>query len=208
MGEDSTETNHVLATSALRVPKLSRHDFVKSPRHPITVVLDGVQSHYNQGALFRLCDAFLVQRLIICGATVTPHNRRFTQAAAGTHHWVPWEIATDTRQAIHLLRQSGHWIVALELTQSVTPAELRPRFPAVVVIGGEAGGVAQNVLSLADQTIAIPMLGMANSLNVATAGAILLHQMTGHLVSRVDNQTNTTSPPGNQRAPTNTGGSM
>jgi len=187
MSEDGTETDHVLATSELRLTKPSRQDFAVSQRHPITVVLDGVQGHYNQGAFFRLCDAFLVQRLIICGAAVTLHNRRFVQAAAGTHRWVPWEIATDAHQVIHLLRQHGQWIVALELTaRSITPAALQPRFPAVVVIGGESSGVAQNILDLADQAVAIPMLGMANSLNVATAGAILLHQITGHLTIQTD----------------------
>lgn len=195
MSEDKTETDHVLVTQELRVTKPSRHDFALSQRHPITVVLDGVQGHYNQGALFRLCDAFLVHRLIICGATVTLHNRRFVQAAAGTHRWVPWEIAIDASQIIHSLRQAGHWIVASELTvRSITPAELRPRFPAVVVLGGEVSGVSQVVLDLSDEAVAIPMLGMANSLNVATAGAILLHQMTGHLVGQVGDQANVSSP--------------
>ncbi len=187
MNEHLTPTNHVLATAELRATKPSRHDFALRQRQPITVVLDGVQSHYNQGAFFRLCDAFLVQRLVICGAAVTLHNRRFVQAAAGTHRWVPWELASDARSVVGLLRQAGHWIVALELSaRSVTSEVLQPRFPAVLVMGGEASGVSQNVLDLADQTVAIPMLGMANSLNVATAGAILLHQMAGHLPSRAD----------------------
>ena len=59
----------------------------------------------------------------------------------------------------------------------VSPAELRPCFPAVLVLGGERTGVSQAVLDCAEQTVAIPMRGMANSLNVATAAAIVLHEL-------------------------------
>jgi len=59
---------HILSKPELRIGKPSRTSFVSQPRHPITVVLDGVTGLYNVGAIFRLCDAFLVERLVICGA--------------------------------------------------------------------------------------------------------------------------------------------
>jgi tRNA G18 (ribose-2'-O)-methylase SpoU len=64
----------------------------------------------------------------------------------------------------------------------VSLAAMQPRYPAALVLGNERSGVSQEVLACADQAVAIPMLGMANSLNVATAGAIVLHE----LVRRAD----------------------
>ena len=58
---------------------------------------------------------------------------------------------------------------------------MQPRYPAALVLGNERSGVSQEVLACGDQAIAIPMLGMANSLNVATAGAIVLHELVRRL---------------------------
>ena len=61
------------------------------PRRPVTVVLDRVNRNYNIGAIFSLCDAFLVGRLIICGKDLDLKKRKLMQAARGTERWVPWD---------------------------------------------------------------------------------------------------------------------
>ena len=176
-------------TRQLRQSKPSRGVFAAQPRHPITVVLDGVQGNYNLGALFRLCDAFLVERLVICGAPVQLRKRRLVQAAAGTQHWVPWQAAEDAAAVVRTAKAAGYWSVVAELTaSSVSLAALQPRFPLMLVLGGETSGVSANVLAYADQVIAIPMLGMANSLNIATASAIMLHELTRMYFSRPEAQ--------------------
>ncbi len=176
--EDKCGDHHVLAKSELRRTKLSRGAFAAQTRNPITVVLDGVRQNYNLGAIFRLCDAFLVERLVVCGVPVLLHKRRFVQAAAGTQRWVPWEEADNAATVARAAKSAGHWIAVVELTaNSVNPAELQPQFPAVLVLGGESLGVSPGVLACADQAVAIPMLGMANSLNVATAAAIVLYEL-------------------------------
>jgi tRNA G18 (ribose-2'-O)-methylase SpoU len=172
-GEPGTR-NRVLATGELRRSKPGRAEFAARARNPITVVLDGVRQNYNLGAIFRLCDAFLVERLVICGVPVMLHKRKLVQAAAGTHRWVPWEEATEAVTVLRAAKAAGKWIAAVELTTySVTPAALQPRFPAVLVLGRES----RDVLACADKAVAIPMLGMANSLNVATAVAIVLYEL-------------------------------
>ena len=65
-----------LAKEELRRAKPSREDFVLRQRNPITMVLDRVRGNYNLGAIFRLCDAFLVERLVVCGARVMLRKRR------------------------------------------------------------------------------------------------------------------------------------
>jgi tRNA G18 (ribose-2'-O)-methylase SpoU len=170
--------SHVLSKLELRQSKPGRADFVAQARNPITVVLDGVRGNYNIGAIFRLCDAFLVERLVICGVPVALRHRRFAQAAMGTQYWVPWQEEPEAAEVVRAAKAAGHWIVVVELTsESVSPEALQPRCPAVLVLGGERDGVSDAVLACADQAVAIPMLGMANSLNVSTAAAIVLHDL-------------------------------
>jgi tRNA G18 (ribose-2'-O)-methylase SpoU len=69
-------------------------------------------------------------------------------------------------------------MVAEQTTASIRSEQLRPAFPAVLVLGGESSGVSPEVLQAADAVVVIPMLGMANSLNVATVAcdpALLAH---------------------------------
>ena len=168
-----------LTTGELRSGKSVLSDFLTRPRYPITVVLDGVRQNYNVGAIFRLCDAFLVDRLAICGTKLELHKRKLVQAAQGTQRWVPcseWQTAADV---VTDRKARGDWVVVAEqTTDSVRPEALVPLFPAVLVLGIERGGVSPAVVNLADAAVAIPMLGMANSLNVASAAAILLYWLT------------------------------
>jgi tRNA (guanosine-2'-O-)-methyltransferase len=169
-----------LTTEQLRRAKLDRTVFAAQPRMPIRLILDRVTRNYNLGALFRLCDAFLVERLVICGTEVMLHKRKLVQAAMGTQHWVPWEAAPDAAEAARAAKAAGYWIAAVELTAASVPvASMTPQFPAALILGGEASGVSCEALGHADQEVAIPMLGMANSLNVATAAAIVLHALVG-----------------------------
>jgi tRNA (guanosine-2'-O-)-methyltransferase len=170
----------------LRHAKLTRDEFLARPRTPITVVLDGVTHNYNIGAIFQLCDAFLVQQLVICGTKVELYKRKLVQAAQGTQHWVPWSDGQHASQAVADAKARGAWVVVAEqTTTSVPPEELAPTFAATLVVGGDSSGVSPEVINTADAAVAIPMLGMANSLNVATAAAILLYWLTVRLEENI-----------------------
>jgi tRNA G18 (ribose-2'-O)-methylase SpoU len=117
-----TNVRRALTTSELRCNKASRDEFLTQPRRPITVVLDGVSQNYNIGAIFRLCDAFLVQQLVICGTKVNLRKRRLVQAAQGTQHWVPWTERQHATEAIAEVKALDAWIVVAEQTA----ASLRP----------------------------------------------------------------------------------
>jgi tRNA G18 (ribose-2'-O)-methylase SpoU len=163
----------------LRRTKPTRDEFLTQPRRPITVVLDGVTQNYNIGAIFRLCDAFLVQQLVICGTKVNLRKRKLVQAAQGTQHWVPWSERQHAVEAIGNAKARGDWVVAAEqTTASLRPEQLVVKFPVCLVLGGEHSGVSAEAMEAADAVVAIPMLGMANSLNVATAAAILLYWLS------------------------------
>jgi tRNA (guanosine-2'-O-)-methyltransferase len=97
---------------------------------------------------------------------------------------VPWQEEPDAAVVVRGAKAAGYWIAVVEITaESVSLAAMQPRYPAALVLGNERSGVSQEVLACADQALAIPMLGMANSLNVATAGAC-----AAQLVRRLDHE--------------------
>ena len=168
-----------LSTSELGHATGGRHVFSSVPRRPVMVVLDRVRQNYNIGAMFRLCDAFLIGRLVVCGADLNLRKRRLVQAAAGTQRWVPSQQAPSALPIVTAAKAAGTWVIVAQQTAgSVPPDRVVPSFPACLVLGSERDGVGQELVDLADSVIAIPMLGMANSLNVSTAAAILLYWLS------------------------------
>jgi tRNA G18 (ribose-2'-O)-methylase SpoU len=134
-GDESRYPDHVLATGELRRAKPNRAAFTSRPRSPVTVVPDGVTGNYNLGAIFRLCDAFIVERLIICRTAVSLRKRKLIQAAGGAQRWVPWREEKDAAAVVRAAKAAGQWIAVVELSAaSASPAALRPRFPAILVL--------------------------------------------------------------------------
>ncbi len=171
--------HRVSPTLELRQSKCSRDAFAKKPRLPIRVVLDRVTQAYNIGAIFRLCDAMLAEKLVIAGAEVDLRKRALVQSARGTQNWTPWAAEPSALDAVVSAKAEGYQIVAVELaSNSVRPEDFTPKFPVCLVLGGEFDGVSQGVLDQADAVIQIPMRGMCNSINVSTAAAIVLHELS------------------------------
>jgi tRNA G18 (ribose-2'-O)-methylase SpoU len=135
-----------------------------------------VTGHNNIGASFRLCDAFLAERLVICGTVVPLHTLRLVQAAAGTVGWVPWQEETDAATFIRA-EGCGVWVADVELTAESNAASVSggfgPGFGSVRSVEGRAclrGSGGRDTC-----------VGMANSLNISTAGAIVLHKLLWRL---------------------------
>ncbi len=159
-------------------PRPDRHEFPARPRRPLRVVLDGVTRLPNIGTMFRLCDAFCVERLYICGFDLQLHKRRLVTAAAGTLGWVPWEARADAESVVREARAEGYTIAAVELgAASVAPRDLRGGAPLCLVVGAENQGVSAAVLALADQLVEIPTDGIGGSINLTCAAAIVLYEV-------------------------------
>ena len=168
-------------TADLRAKKWSREEFVELPRRPITLVLSGLKME-NLGSVFRVADAARIERLVLCGVPYTPESLRFRKAAKGTHRWVPHDIAPCALEVVKDLKARGRTIVALEQAVDSLPyTACDYAFPAALVIGSERDGVREELLSLADVTVELPMDGMCNSLNVSVATGILVYRMVEYL---------------------------
>ena len=145
---------------------------------PVTVLLENVRSLYNVGAFFRTADAVGLTRLILGGITGHPPQRMISKTALGAEETVRWGHTWNPQEAIRELRASGYEIAAIETSvHAVDLFDWRPRFPVCILFGHEADGLTPETAALADTHVRIPMLGQKHSLNVATAGGVVLYEL-------------------------------
>jgi 23S rRNA (guanosine2251-2'-O)-methyltransferase len=145
---------------------------------PVSILLDNVRSLYNVGAFFRTADAAGVKRLYLSGITGAPPHRGISKTALGAEHRVPWERTADASALVQDLHRSGMEIAAIETSvHAIDLFDWKPRFPVCVVFGHEVDGIRDNIAALCDTHIRIPMLGAKHSLNVATAGGVVVYEL-------------------------------
>ena len=144
---------------------------------PAAIVLDNVRSLYNVGAFFRTADAARVEKLWLCGITGRPPKHAIAKTALGAEETVPWEHAWDPAPVVRSMRESGREIAAIETSvHAVDLFDWTPRFPVTVIFGHEVEGIRPELSALCDTHVRIPMLGTKHSLNVATAGGVVLYE--------------------------------
>jgi tRNA G18 (ribose-2'-O)-methylase SpoU len=154
-----------------------------SPRLPVVVVLDNIRSLYNTGAFFRTADACAIERLVLCGITPRPDQGRKQQhaiakTALGAELTVRWEYQPDTSAALATHAAAGYHVVAVETSSDATDLyQWTPRWPVCLVFGHERDGVTGSLTSRIETHVRIPMLGAKRSLNVATAGGVVLYEL-------------------------------
>jgi len=172
-----------LTTQELRRTKPNRNEFPNLPRTPIHLVLDRVSSAANVGNIFRLADALRAEHLWLCGGSpVSLESRRFLRAAKSMAKWVPHSVATYTSDVVRSLKTRGVTILGVELApNSVGLAAAKFRGPVAIIVGQESEGIQPGVLALCDLVLALPMLGMGNSINAATAVAAVGYWALGTL---------------------------
>ena len=147
-------------------------------RLPVTVLLDNLRSAYNVGSFFRTADAAAAEGLVLCGITSSPEHKGVAKTALGAESSVRWKLGADPLEAALGLRSRGYELAAIETAvHAVDLFDWRPRFPVCVVFGNELDGVRPEVAAACDTFVRIPMLGMKHSLNVATAGGIVLFEL-------------------------------
>lgn len=89
-------------------------EFAASEKMPLVLVLDNVRSHNNVGSVFRTADAFLIEKIILCGITATPPHRDIQKTALGATESVKWEYITETVDAVKKLKTEGYKVIAVE----------------------------------------------------------------------------------------------
>jgi 23S rRNA (guanosine2251-2'-O)-methyltransferase len=145
---------------------------------PVRVLLDNVRSLYNVGSFFRTADAASIEKLHLCGITGRPPKKALTKTALGAEETVPWEHAWEAAPVLRALREQGYELAAIETSShAVDLFDWAPRFPVCVIFGHEVDGIQPEISALSDTHVRIPMLGVKHSLNVATAGGVVLYEL-------------------------------
>jgi len=147
-------------------------------RVPVTILLDNVRSMYNVGAFFRTADGAGIERLLLSGITARPPHKAIHKTALGAEARVAWENSKDSLADIKRLRSAGYEISAVETSnRAIDIFEWQPSFPVCVLFGHEVDGLGPALLEVCDTHVRIPMLGLKHSLNVASAGAIVMYEL-------------------------------
>ncbi|MBM3811273.1 MAG: RNA methyltransferase [Acidimicrobiia bacterium] len=145
---------------------------------PVTILLDNVRSMYNVGAFFRTADAAGVEKLLLGGITAQPPKHQISKTGLGAEERVGWKHSWEPAGLLRELREHQYEIAAIETNpRSVDLYDWRPRFPVCVVFGHEVDGIQAGLLEMADTFVRIPMLGQKHSLNVATAGGVVIYEL-------------------------------
>jgi len=144
---------------------------------PLIVVLDNIRSLNNIGSVFRTSDAFLIEKIYLCGICATPPNKDIHKTALGATESVAWEYVADTLTLVEKLKTENIKVLAIEQVENST--KLNTFFPEknqkyAIVMGNEVKGVQQKVVDCCDLCIEIPQLGTKHSLNISVTTGVVL----------------------------------
>jgi len=166
------------------IQRITADEFKKTQKIPLIIVLDNVRSLHNVGSVFRTCDAFLLEKILLCGITSTPPNAEIHKTALGAEFSMAWQYFENISDAIQMLKEQDFTIISVEQAQGSTKicdfrCEQGKKY--ALVFGNEVKGVQQQVVSNSDFCIEIPQFGTKHSLNVSVAAGIVIWEMFGQL---------------------------
>lgn len=156
----------------------------KKQTFPITLVCDHVTNAPNIGSLFRIADAFGIEKLILCGDHI-PFGRKMTKTSRATEKVVRYEVVKSASKTVENLKNENYQIIALEITdasRAIHSFNFSKEKSIALIIGDENFGVSEDILKISDAIIHIDMFGQNSSMNVVQATNIALYEMTKQLL--------------------------
>ena len=157
--------------------RLNVEDFKKTDKIPLIVILDNIRSLNNIGSVFRTSDAFLIEKIYLCGITAQPPHKEIHKTALGATESVAWEYVEDTLALIQKLKDDAVIIASIEQAENSTMLQdfsIQPNQKYAIVMGNEVKGVQQEVVSASDYCIEIPQFGTKHSLNISVSCGVVL----------------------------------
>ena len=156
--------------------RLDVEQFKDAKKTPLIIVLDNIRSLNNIGSIFRTADAFLLEKIYLCGITATPPHKDIHKTALGATDSVAWDYRKEAAELIEELK-TEHFCIAIEQTEeAISLEEFIPEANTthVLVFGNEVKGVSQEVVDLCHQSLEIPQFGTKHSLNVAVSAGVVV----------------------------------
>lgn len=166
--------------------RLSLLEFKESPKTPLVIVLDNIRSLNNIGSVFRTSDAFLIEKIYLCGITAKPPHKDIHKTALGSTDSVDWEYVEDTLSLVKMLKDRGTKILSIEQAEESTMLnDFIPESDTkyAVIFGNEVKGVSQEVVNESDYVIEIPQFGTKHSLNISVSAGVVVWDLFSKLNS-------------------------
>jgi 23S rRNA (guanosine2251-2'-O)-methyltransferase len=164
----------------LKNSELDRIDakaFKAAAKTPLIIILDNIRSLNNIGSVFRTADAFLIEKIYLCGITAQPPHKDIQKTALGATDSVNWEYAQNTAEVIEKLQAEGVFVAAIEQAELSVPLQkfsVQKALTYAVIFGNEVKGVQQDVVSMSDAVIEIPQYGTKHSLNISVSCGVVV----------------------------------
>lgn len=157
--------------------RLNVTQFKEADKTPIIVVLDSVRSLNNIGSVFRTSDAFLIEKIYLCGITAKPPHKDIHKTALGATDSVAWEYREDIVTLIEELSKEGNQILAVEQADNaIMLHEYHPDASKrqVLIFGNEVKGVSDELIPFCHNVIEIPQFGTKHSLNISVSAGVVI----------------------------------
>jgi tRNA G18 (ribose-2'-O)-methylase SpoU len=135
---------------------------------------------HNVGSVFRTCDGFRIEKLLLCGFTPKPPHRDIHKTALGATESVNWASYENTTDAIDELKKMGYTVYAVEQTYNsilLHDIDMAHNRKIAIIFGNEAEGVTNESIAAADACIEIPQAGSKHSFNISVAAGIVLWEL-------------------------------
>jgi len=153
----------------------------KKKKFPIVLLLDNIIGEANLGSMFRLADAFGVQKIIFCGTEPNLKSNRLKRTARNTYKTVDFDFHEDSTTTIKNFKKEGFRSIAIEITsnsQKIEDFSLKNNENILLVAGNERYGISSESLEVCDELYHIEMFGANSSMNVAQSIGIALYEIT------------------------------
>lgn len=164
----------------LKLEELGRinvEEFKLAKKIPVVLILDNIRSMHNVGSIFRTADAFILEKIYLCGITARPPHKEIRKTALGATESVLWEYHEDAEIVLNQLIQQDYIPLAIEQVDKSIPLnefEIDSTQKYVIILGNEVEGVQQKLIDRCKHAIEIPQSGTKHSLNVSICAGIIL----------------------------------
>ncbi len=166
--------------------RLSVDEFKDTKKTPLIVILDNIRSLNNIGSVFRTSDAFLIEKIYLCGITAKPPHKDIHKTALGSTDTVVWEYVKDTLEVVKSLQAQNVKVISIEQAENATMLNdftPQPKTTYAIVFGNEVKGVQQEVVNKSDMVIEIPQYGTKHSLNISVSCGVVVWDLFSRINS-------------------------
>ena len=171
---DTTTPQGILAV--IEQKRYMLEDILEASKVPSLIILEKLQDPGNLGTILRTAEGAGISGIVMSRDTVDPFSPKVIRSTMGSMYRVPFFIADDICDTINVIKKTGVKVFAAHLKGEKYYDELDFRGASAFLIGNEGNGLSDEVASLADMYLKIPMEGQLESLNAAMAAGILMYE--------------------------------